>query len=262
MKILITGGNGYVAKKLYNFLKSKYEVYSICRNDFDLNDLSSTNKWFKGKIFDVVLHTAIKGGSRLKEDDDLTYNYNLSLYNNLLKNKHHYNKLISFGSGAEIFSQETPYGKSKKDISYSILDETNFYNIRIYSVFDEDELSTRYIKSNIIRYVKKQPIIIHSNKIMDFFYMKDLLNLVDYYINHDNLQKEINCSYEEKYTLLNIANMINSLDNYKVPIIVEDKSTFNFYCGYNYSFPIATLGLERGVSYVFNEIKNNIVQYV
>lgn len=262
MKILITGGNGYVAKKLYNFLKTKHEVYPISRNDFDLNNSIATDTWFKNKTFDVVLHTAIKGGSRLKEDDDLIYNYNLSLYNNLLKNKNHYNKLISFGSGAEIFSQETPYGKSKKEISHSILNETNFYNIRIYSVFDEDELSTRYIKSNLIRYLKKEPIVIHSNKIMDFFYMQDLLNLVDYYIHHDNLQKEINCSYEEKHTLLNVANMINNLNNYKVPIIIEDKSVFSFYCGYNYGFPIATSGLKHGISCVFNKIKSDMIQYV
>ena len=38
MKILITGGNGYIAKNLYNAFKDKYDVTSITRQDFDLTD--------------------------------------------------------------------------------------------------------------------------------------------------------------------------------------------------------------------------------
>ena len=41
--------------------------------------------------------------------------------------------------------------------------------------------------------------------------MKDLISLVDYYIHNDGI-KDINCSYEYKYTLSNIANIINQLD--------------------------------------------------
>ena len=33
MKILITGGNGYVAKSLYRALSNKYDVVSITRKD-------------------------------------------------------------------------------------------------------------------------------------------------------------------------------------------------------------------------------------
>ena len=114
MKVLITGGNGYIAKSLYNGLKDKYNITTITRQNFSLTDYNATCEWFHERNFDVVIHTAIVGGSRLKTEDQTVLNENLIMYNNLLANKHHFNKFISFGSGAEIFKLDTPYGISKK----------------------------------------------------------------------------------------------------------------------------------------------------
>ena len=101
MKILITGGNGYIAKALAKGL-SQYNITSITRQDFDLTDRESTNKWFDGKHFDTVIHTAIKGGSRLKTDDGDVFYQNLQMFYNLYYNKAHFDKFIHFGSGAEL----------------------------------------------------------------------------------------------------------------------------------------------------------------
>ena len=108
-------------------------------------------------------------------------------------------------------------------------------------------MSTRFIKANIIRYIKKEPIIIHTNKIMDFIYMPDLISTVEYYMINIDLEKDINCCYEEKYTLKTIANMINSLDNHKVSIIIEKKTQLEFYCGDSSLTPIDIIGLQQGI---------------
>jgi nucleoside-diphosphate-sugar epimerase len=127
-----------------------------------------------------VIHTAISGGSRLQLDDSSVFDKNMSMFNNLVANQKSFSKLISFGSGAEIFHGDTPYANSKREIANKIQNYDNFYNLRIFGVFDENELNTRFIKANLIRYLKKEPMVIHQNKIMDFFYMKDLISLVDY----------------------------------------------------------------------------------
>ena len=147
------------------------------------------------------------------------------MYYNLLRNQKHYNKFINFGSGAELLMKDTPYGLSKHIIRESIKLKPNYYNLRIFGVFDENELNTRFIKANIKRYINKQPIEIYQNKFMDFFYMKDLVSLVKFYIFNNNLKKEINCTYSETLTLLDIANYINTLSDYKVeiPNLVKDK---------------------------------------
>lgn len=256
MNILITGGNGYIAKSLSNNLD--FNVTSITRKDFDLTDRNITNEWFKGKYFDAVIHTAVKGGSRLKKDNGETLYQNIQMFYNLLNNKHCFERLIHFGSGAELGIPYSPYGLSKNIIYNLVKKEHGFFNIRIFGVFDENELETRFIKSSIKKYINKEPIIIHQDKQMDFFYMKDLITLVnDYLINniHTSLSKNAECSYRKKYTLSDIANYINTLNNYKVPIQILDSSIGNPYIG-NTTPNLSFLGLEQGIKETYKKILN------
>ena len=263
MNLLITGGNGYIGKSLYESLKDKHHVTTTTRQNFDLSSYDSTCEWFNEREFDVVLHTAIVGGSsflgnRREQDEGFMMQQNLAMYNNLLVNKDHFKKMISFGSGAEIFMENTPYGTSKSRIAESIRNTENFYNLRIFNVFDENESANRFLKANILRYIKKEPMTIHVNKIMDFIYMQDLISTVEYYMTNTNLAKDINCCYEEKYTLKTIANMINSLDTHKMPIIIENKTQLEFYCGDSSLPPINIVGLHQGIQNTYKSLINNI----
>lgn len=198
MNILVTGGNGYIARSLVRGLENKHTITSITRKDFDLIDSRATNSWFDEHSYDAVIHTAISGGSRLANDGVDALDNNLRMHYNLLSNSHKFGKLITFGSGAEMYSPNTPYGLSKKIIADTIRRTDNWYNLRIFGVFDENELDTRFIKANLTRYINKKPMIIHTNKVMDFFYMPDLVALVNHYIIENSLLKEINCSYDLK----------------------------------------------------------------
>ena len=258
MKILITGGNGYIARSLNKGLwkgADRPHITSITRKDFDLTDREATNDWFNDKYFDVIIHTAVVGGSRLKKDNGDTFYQNIQMFYNLLNNKHCFNKLIHFGSGAELNMPTDPYGLSKNVISKIIDTEPNFYNIRIYGVFDENELDTRFIKSNIKRYINKESIKIYQNKIMDFFYMKDLVMLVKYYINEPHLPKNVDCSYDYNHSLHDIAYIINNLSDYKVDIeFTGGVFGHDKYAGeYN---PIIKnyIGLEQGIKDTYKKL--------
>jgi len=257
MKILITGGRGYIAKSLYNAFKDKYDITCITRQDFDLTDQFETSKYFSNKYFDVVIHCAVSGGSRLKQETWRDMDDNLKMYYNLLNCKNKFGKLIHFGSGAETNAPETPYGISKRIIANSISEIDNFYNIKIFALFDENELDTRFIKGNIKQYINKESMIIHQDKYMDFFYMKDLISLIDHYINNDNLPKQIDCSYTGLYKLSEIANMINDLDEHKVDIqIKEEGMTMSYYGIANVL--IEYIGLKQGIKETYNKLKNGV----
>ena len=224
MRILITGANGYVGKSLHNALRGKHYVVALTRKEVDLTKATEVKAFFdKSHFFDVVLHCAVAGAPNPRSEDWNIMDNNLKMYYNLLNCKDKFGKLIHFGSGAETNASESPYGLSKKVIAKSILEQDNFYNIKIFGVFDENELNTRFIKGNIKHYINKEPILIHQDKFMDFFYMKDLISLVDYYINNNNLPKQICCSYTDLYKLSEVANIINMLDEYKVDVIIENK---------------------------------------
>ena len=86
--------------------------------------------------------------------------------------------------------------------------------------------------------------------------MKDLAKLVEYYINTKNPTKTINCSYETKNTLVNIANFINNLSTHRVPLNIQNKNILEFYCG-DSQLPINLIGLEHGIVNTYKILKGN-----
>lgn len=258
MKILITGGNGFIATNLIEYLKKdESSVISVGRTNFDLSCHNSTQDWFKStnEYFDVVIHTASQGGSRLKEDSTAILDNNIKMYYNLVHNSKYFNKLINLGSGAE-YIQNSLYGLSKKIIHLSIQNKPNFFNLRLYAIFNENELKTRFIKNNILRHINQEKLIIDKNKYMDFIYFEDFVLIIKHYIKYDNLPKSIDCVYKQKYSLLNIANIINNIDIHSSNIeILEDKLD-NSYIGQFTDLNIKYIGLEQGIINTYRNLKN------
>lgn len=256
MKVGITGANGYIGRTLVRELSQFYEVVPIMRVDMDLTDSTSVNNYFNNNTFDVLIHTAIKGGSRLQKETYSDLDHNLKMYYNLLDNRNCFGRFISIGSGAELYSTHTPYGLSKHVIRQSLLVKENFYNLRVFAVFDEDELNSRFIKNNIVNHIRGHDMIIHQNKYMDFFYMKDFCSVVNHYISAIEPPKEYDCSYEHTLSLVEIAEHINTLGTNKVDISIIAPGV-----GHHYSadyprvpLPLDFVGLTTGITNVYNTL--------
>ena len=259
MNILITGRNGYLSKTLSESLSNDYNITCIGRKDLNIADKNSVDVWFKDKYFDIVLHTAILGGNRLEPETDQILSDNLKMFFNLLKQKSKYNKFISFGSIAEHDLHNNLYALSKNIIGKYIEDEPNFYNLRICGLFDFNDINTRFIKNNIINYIQKKDIIIHNNKYMDFIYMKDLIEIIKFYINENNPPKLIDCVYDKKYSLFEVANLINNLNDYKCKINLENNYNTKDYIGQGKvlkNIKLKLIGLEEGIKETYKLLLN------
>jgi nucleoside-diphosphate-sugar epimerase len=140
---------------------------------------------------------------------------------------------------------------------HSHLNQFNFYNIRIFGLFGEGELDSRFIKANLERYKNNQPIQIYQNKMMDFFYIEDLWGVVKYYIDTEFPPKEIDCCYKESkgIDLLDISNMINNLDHYTVDTIIKNQESGQPYVGQSIELNIDYIGLENGLKLEYEKYK-------
>lgn len=98
-------------------------------------------------------------------------------------------------------------------------------------------------------------MVIHQNKYMDFFYMEDLVSLVDYYITAKDPVQEVDCCYNYNLTLSEIANCINTLGNHSVEIKTQVEGMGNAYVG-NYLPVLRPLvGLKESINIVYNKLK-------
>lgn len=246
MKILLTGANGYIARNLKNYLENDcFEIDLLHRGVADLMYRDQVDSFFQGKNYDAVIHCASVGGNRNFRDDVFCINTNLTMFYNLMEHKDKFKKFINLGSGAELDRSKNinlssslhncfpvdDYGLSKNIIAKVGSQINSFYNVRIFNVFNHDELDTRMIKNNIKKYINKEKMIIHQDKYMDFFYMLDLYKVIIHILFNSNSPKTIDCSYPEKMKLSDIAHKINNLSDYKVDVEIEKKGMGNEYRG-------------------------------
>lgn len=208
MKILITGSNGYIGKALTTAL-SNHDLTLLHRGVCEITDETQVDSFFT-ENYDIVIHCAAAGGSRLKGDTPNVLHDNLKMFLNLYKHKDKFSKLIHFGSGAQFHAEDTYYGLSKRVISDLIETDEKFHNIIIYGLFDKNEIDTRFIKSCINKCKEDKPIIVHKNKEMDFFHMEDLIKLINEYIEDERKDKQVQCVYFESFNLCSIARIVIS----------------------------------------------------
>ena len=245
--VLITGGNGNLAKMIKTNLSSEFDITCITRNDFDMLDTKSVSTYLSNSNnhFDVLIHTAISGGRRGKEETaDVVYK-NLLMFENIMLFAHKFQLIINFDSGAiydrstDIYCREEPellsiptdsYGFSKYLIYKRSLQYKNVVNFRIFNIFHSNEEPDRFIKSCLLAKKNGTNVTIFQDKYFDFMYEDDFIRIVRHYINNfsNNLPKTFNLSYTNKYKLSEIALMII---NNKPQIDIVDGSCSNNYCG-------------------------------
>jgi dTDP-4-dehydrorhamnose reductase len=269
MKILVTGANGYIGSAICKQLP--YNTVKLTRDIVDLTNQSKVDEWFKNKRFDVVIHCATTGGLRTQVDGSDVTHQNLQMFYNLLRNKNRFNKLINIASGAEfdrtqniapIWTEDgkrfptDPYGMSKSIISKLVENEEYFYNIRVFGLFDENEVDTRFVKSNIQRYINKEPMLVYKDRLIDLFYMKDFIEIIKYYLTNKNLHKTLDCTYENTLMLSEIADIINNLDTHRTPVQMGND---NDYAYFGNKMPLEILkidlvGLKQGLKETYEKL--------
>lgn len=277
MNIWLTTKNGFLGLELSQRLKKKYKLFSTDRNSVDLLNSSSVDDFIEKNKIDIIIHNAIKGGRRNKIDTPEIVFENILMFENLAKNSNKIFKLINFDSAAsfdrkrniENFKEEELgksiptdfYGFSKMNIALRSYMIKNAYNLRIFNCFGPLETPDRMTKFNIIQYINNKELIVHKNKYMDIFYIDDLYKVLEYYLNNENLPKDINLVYKNKNTLIDIANIINNLDKQKSKIILEDQVNDFSYTGDSStldSLNINLFGVEYGINYMFKDLKEKI----
>jgi len=267
MKVLVTGGNGNIAKMIKNNLQGdEYEITNLSRNDLDVLSFTQIEKYLTENNFDILVHTAILGGRRTKEENGDVTHKNLVMFENLLFFADKFKMIINFDSAAiydrstdilnrkesELYTIPTDYyGFSKYNIFKRSLQYNNVYNFRIFNIFHVNEEPDRFIKSCFTAKKNGNSVTIFEDKYFDFVYEDDFIKIVKFYFDNVNsqtsLQKTINICYEKKYKLSDIATIILQ-DESKINIIKNNSMNYSGDGSLLKSMNIDLLGLEDNLN--------------
>lgn len=193
-RVCILGAGGFIGKNLLH----DTNWVGVTRNELDLTDQRAVEEYFNTHNYDIVIHCASVGGSRLKPDDgDIIYK-NILMFENVVRAFS--GKILFFSSGAALKGNPPidPYGLSKWVIDRRIEMLPNAYSLRIWGCYGPGELPTRF--SAVCK--EKGHVVINQDRYFDFVSIETVREVVHEYVSSKRkLVKCCNLVYPEKLLL-------------------------------------------------------------
>ena len=260
MKLLITGGSGYIGKYLVkHYTEYGHHILAPSSSELDLTDLSATKRYMATNPVDCIINCAFYGREMIHNPDEDFYIKNFAIFGNLLNQSQYYKKFVHLGSGYEYdnernidFADEEdifyvdpklPYASLKNKQAKHLAERDNCYNIRLFGLIHHSEPSNRFFQ----RLMNEDKLIISEDRKHDFFNLEDLPTVINLVLDNQIRHKAINCVYENKYTLSQQAKIFCDIKNLNYTKVVIESTSSRGYIGSNlrikeYNLPL--LGLE------------------
>ncbi|MFI3300265.1 MAG: NAD-dependent epimerase/dehydratase family protein [Candidatus Gastranaerophilales bacterium] len=280
-KLLLTGSGGFVGQNLKTFLSKEYCLFAPRSFELNLCDSNAVEKYFEENNIDFIIHCSSIGGYRTLADKDTTIEDNLAMVDNLLTFKAENARIILFGSGAmyekkrelkkvqefEIgnYVPADLYGKSKLLIYEKIKNRRDVTCLNIFGSYGNGETPNRFPTYAISQNLNHQPIEINQNVVFDYLFIEDLCKIIEFFVKSNPSQNIINVTPTKSISLLEIANIINDISDFKSEIMIKDESLNFEYTGDNNRLLKEIEGFEftsykKGLKKLFDTLKEKYIK--
>ena len=259
MKILITGGSGFIGTALANFLKNNHEITIFDLNlpkvqdvAFIIGDVTKYNEILQAsKNQDVIIHLAALVGVTYTEKFPIrTLDFNVYGTKNVLEACIASNAKIIFSSSSEVYGEPlklpiseednpipiTTYGLSKLVAEEYIKTYSKTYGLRyeILRFFNAygPRQAIHWVITNFVHLaLNNEPITIHSDgtQIRAFCHINDIVNGISLAITHGNNEIFNIGNGNEPISIRDLAKKIISLTTTQISqvLIPFEKSNRN-----------------------------------
>lgn len=108
------------------------------------------------------------------------------------------------------------------------------YCLRLFGIFGKyEDYEFKFISNTIVKNLLHLPIIIRQNVNFSWLYIEDFLKILVYFLIHDPKYSTYNINPSSPTDLVSIAQLINSLADFKSEICVENEGLNLEYSGDN-----------------------------
>ena len=234
---MISGASGFIGKNLTIYLKDKFNLILLNRNDL-ANIIINENFELSELKIDAIIHCAAAVSvPKSKLDPYIFYNFNinstLALANYCLKKKiPRFIYLNTYGYGntnknpldeSAIVEPHSHYTKSKyiaeKTLFDFLEDHTNVVSLRIFNLYGLHQPKSFLIPSIVSQAQNSNEIIVNNTYTKrDYLYVKDLISLIYKIIITHGVKGVFNVGTGESHNIDYIINCLERILNKKLNI--------------------------------------------
>ncbi len=275
MKILVTGGSGFIGKAFIKQYRNKFDIVAPTHAQMDLSDARAIDALFSKHRFDAVVHLAgasEHGGAALEAD-------NLIMFKNIqyMSIFHGVKKLIIVGEGAE-FDRSRPIVDFSEDMIGESIPTDGYglgrYLINLLAAKDKITTSLRVFdvygvggKGTINKIVAagakgKKQIVIDRDRTVSGIHVDDVVKTIAGFLRGDMPKGDYNLVSGDKMSYLDIAKAVKRAvrrDGRDIEIKVKNPVPDLEYTAKNDKLlavmPMRMISLKNGVKRLYEELK-------
>ncbi|MCM1368021.1 MAG: NAD(P)-dependent oxidoreductase [Roseburia sp.] len=277
MKLLVTGGSGFIGKAFIKNYRKKFDIVAPTREQMDLNDVRAIDAMFKANKFDAVLHLA---GLGERGDDTALEADNLIMFKNIqyMSIIHGVKKLIIVGEGVEfdrerpivdftedMFGQSVPtdgYGLGRYLINVLASKDKITTSLRIFEVYGAG--GGAYPINKIVAAASrgKKQIVIDRDRVVSAISVDDATRVIAEFLRSDHPRGDYNLVSGDKMSYVAMAKLVKRLvkkDGGNIDIVVKNAAPDNEYSASNSKLletaPMRITSMTTGIKNLYEELK-------
>lgn len=243
MKVLVTGGSGFVGRHVVARLAGSHEVLAPSHLALDLADADAVRSWFLSNPVDAVVHAAVKPGHRIAPDTSALTEANLRQFFALRACRHAFGRFVVIGSGA-VYGLQRPisgvaedefgvivpadaHGFSKYVEAAVLADDGDAVELRPFGVYGAGEdYAIRFVSNACCKALFGLPITLRRDRRFSYVWVEDLAAVVEFALRDGRggglAAGAYNVTPVAPVRLLEVAEMVVAVSGKRVPIAVAD----------------------------------------
>lgn len=244
MRILLTGGSGFIGRNLREHLSQNHEVLTPTHSELDLSDTLAVDAWFRAHQVDAVVHGAVRPGHRAVQDPSRQLWINLRMFFNIERNRDRFGRLVFLSSGAVYDSRESLVRVAEDRLGASVPDDEHglskyaiarfleamgshsrppIIELRLFGVFGRyEDYGIRFISNAICRALCGLPITLRQDRRFSYLFIEDLMPVVDWALAGQPEHVAYNVSPDWTDSLRAIGMLVSDRSANGVPILVSN----------------------------------------